>query len=84
MILYYLEYVCNIYNIEFVITIERLPWKFCTRKFFFEKKGSASIWVVIPVPFHATIEEFCSQDIGICPVEHAPLNCFGFIDSPLQ
>ena len=48
------------------------------------KSGSASIWVVIPVPFHATIEEFCSQDIGICPVEHAPLNCFGFIDSPLQ
>ncbi len=26
MILYYLEYVCNIYNIGFVITIERLPW----------------------------------------------------------
>ena len=25
MILYYLEYVCNIYNIGFVITIERLP-----------------------------------------------------------
>jgi len=49
-----------------------------------ENFGSASIWVVIPVPFHATIEEFCSQDIGICPVEHAPLNCFGFIDSPLQ
>ena len=48
------------------------------------KRGSASIWVVIPVPFHTTIEEFCSQDIGICPVEHAPLNCFGFIDSPLQ
>ena len=27
MILYYLKYVCNIYNIGFVITIERLPWK---------------------------------------------------------
>ena len=27
--------------------------------------GSASIWVVIPVPFHTTIEEFCPQDISI-------------------
>ena len=46
--------------------------------------GSSSIWVVIPVPLHTTIEEFCPQDISICPVEHAPLDGFGLIDSPLQ
>lgn len=37
--------------------------------------------MVIPVPFHTTIEEFCSQYIGICPVEHTPLNDFDFVDS---
>lgn len=46
--------------------------------------SSASIWVVIPVPLHTSMEEFCYQDIGICPIEHAPLNGFGLIDSPLQ
>ena len=54
-------------------------------KYFFAlKRGSASIWVVIPVPFHTAIEEFSSQDICICPVEHTPLNGFGFVDGSLQ
>ena len=47
MILYYLEYVCNIYNIGFVITIERLPWFVGRKKNDSLRKGSASIWVVI-------------------------------------
>ena len=41
---------------QFVITIERLPCGHRDKYFFALNRGSASIWVVIPVPFHTTIE----------------------------
>ena len=43
--------------------------------------GSASIWVIIPVPFYPAIEYFCPENIWVRSIEHGLLYGFGFIDS---
>jgi hypothetical protein len=38
-----------------------------------EEVGSASIWVIIPVPFHTAIEYFCPEHIWVRSIELCPL-----------
>ena len=50
---------------------------------FYNFFGSASIWVIIPVPFHPAVEYLCPKYIGVGLVEHTPLDGLGLIDRSL-